>query len=131
MNKNPLEIVYKTLYNHFIKLDGFHPKTHVIAACGVGLFVMLFFINSFVFITLISNQSFSMKTDKTTEWVSGIFIMVLNYYFLFNIFKFSKNGDSMGYRFKLEKKESSLAWIMLVVNLLLLFILSGIRKFIL
>lgn len=124
---SPIELIYKTMFNHFVKMKGYNRYTYISASLGTCIFNVFFLLNVYVIINITLNNSISLPFKGK---VIGLFItaisMLVNHYLLFKVFEFSKIGDGTGHLFKMDKKTYSLGWIIFTVNILLAFSITMI-----
>lgn len=127
----PIEIVYKTMYNYFVKRDGYKVNSHTIAGAPTFLCNICFLLSFYCIINLIVNRSISISIGKVPGLMIIGLLMVSNHYLLFGILKFSKNGDSANCFFSIDKRTYSLGWRIFIFNLLLAVILPILDKLLL
>ena len=114
-----IEDFYRVMFNHFANKDGLSQFTHVIASAATGLMFLIFFVNFISFAGFILNRPLSIPNNKGFVWLFTILYLVIIYYFLFSVLKFSKTGDNNSL-FSLEKKKIKLIWIVFFSNLLMI-----------
>lgn len=126
---SPIEIVYKTMFNHFVKKDGYSSSSHMIAGAATFLCSLFFLGNCFFIIKIIFNNPMPISINKVTGSIMAVILIILNHFLLFSVFKFSKNGDGPSQLFNITKKNSNLGWWIFGVNLLLLLIIPLLSSF--
>lgn len=106
MFKSAIEPLYQTLFNYFVKKDGYNSivpfftgfalfATFIFALGSLALLINLFFNN-----VLISKYS-----NKGIILFGIIVFAILNHLFLFNILKLEKEGDFDDHLFRIEPKQ--------------------------
>lgn len=128
---SPIEIVYKTMYNHFVKKDGYNSTSHVIAAAATCLCNIFFLMNGYLIINILINKSMiSFSFTKLTGFLIIAILMALNHALLFKVLKFSKKGDGPNNLFNLEKSTRNMGWWIFGINTFLAILLPIIGGFV-
>lgn len=122
--KKILSLLYTTLYNFYVKKNGYSTSSHLIASLYTGLVIMMFVANIAILLTIITKNQYYANFGKGTAMLLLILFFTLIYLLLFNFFKFSKNGNTENYLFQIEPKTYLITWTVITVNFILLFLLS-------
>ncbi|WP_143095894.1 hypothetical protein [Pedobacter insulae] len=65
------------------------------------------------------NHSIWFSVGKINGLIITGLLMILNHYLLFNVLKFSKNGDSANKLFNIDRRTFLYGWRIFVLNLIL------------
>ncbi|SFG56507.1 hypothetical protein [Pedobacter insulae] len=126
----PVEIVYKTMFNHFVKKEGYSQSSHVIAGAATSLCNLLFLANCYFLVKIIFSNPIPISFTKVEGLITSGVLIIINHYLVFVVFRFSKNGDGPNQLFNITRKDFSLGWWIFGVNLLLALAIPLLESFI-
>jgi len=124
----PIKTVYKTMFNHFVKKDGYSSSSHVIAGAATFLNSLFFLLNCYFIVKVLFNNPISFSVQKGTGMFIAVILTFVNHYLLFNVFRFSKNGDGPNQLFNLTRKEYNAGWWFFGINIFLMFAMLLLSK---
>lgn len=103
---SPIELIYKVMFNHFVKMNGYNRYTYISASVASCIFNVLLLLNFYTIINITLNNSISLPfKGKAINLLVTAIAMFINHYLLFKIFKFSKIGDGVDHLFRVDKKK--------------------------
>lgn len=105
-----IEIIYKTIFNHFVKKEGFNSTTYALAGAATFLCAFLFLVNCFFIFNILSGNAIPFSFSKGMGMLLAALLLTLNHLLLFNILKFSKKGDLANNLFNISKETTKLGW---------------------
>lgn len=106
MIKRLLEPIYQTLFNYFVKKDGYSKVSHVFISLCM-LILLLFVVADVLFLlSIIADNKITFKQNKGTNYLLIIILGAMNYVFLFHLVKIEKEGDGDQQMFPLDPTKS-------------------------
>lgn len=129
--KKVLELIYTATYNFDVKKNGYSPSSHLVASMLTGLVILFFVINITTLLIILTKNQYYANFGKGTAMLFLILFFGFIYLLLFNIFHFSKNGDTENYLFQIEPRTYLITWTAITVNFILLFLLWLLKTIIL
>ncbi len=107
MIKTTIELIYQTLFNFFVKRDGYNSLTHILASLlTLGVFFLIT-TNVLLVINVFSNDAISLPQNKGLVWLISLIVGGLNYFFLFSILRIEKEGSGENKVFNIDSKKSN------------------------
>ena len=110
---NIIYTVYKSIYNFYVRRDGYRTTTHQIAGGLTGFFNLCILLILYAGYKKITGIGLPVR-----EWrflIAGAYI-VANHFFLFNVLKFSKNGDMANGQFNISKETYKSGWKLFIIG---------------
>ncbi|SFG56571.1 hypothetical protein SAMN04489864_10171 [Pedobacter insulae] len=116
------------MFNFFANRDGYNSLTHVLAGAVTVLCLITVVLNFVSLLSLIVNFPLNIPFGKGGKVLLALFSMIVGYFVLFSIFKFSKNGENKSL-FSLRLETTRLVWIFFTGNFVILILLSFGRMY--
>ena len=126
MIKHVIEQFYQTMFNYFVKKDGYSSLSHYLASLSVMMIYIFIIADAFAIGNLIRPGLIGFSTaPKGAVFLIIIIISLLNYVFLFHILKMEKEGDQDNRQFVIDEvqyKKTLKAFIIIGISF---FVLEG------
>jgi hypothetical protein len=134
MFKSVIEQLYRTIFNFFVKKDGYSPLIPFLTSiCILGLFALMVGC-VYLLIDLFYRNALSLPHGARFK-VALIFFLfsILNYIFLFSFLKIEKKGDHEDHIFKMDSVKYQKTLRIVLIIILTFFAITAIyigRRFI-
>lgn len=119
MIKRLIEQFYQTMFNYFVKKDGYCSVTHYLASISIMMIYIFLIADTFAIANIIRPGLIGFSTAKKgAAFIIIIIISLLNYLFLFQILKLEKEGDQDNRLFVIDevqyKKTLKATWLIFI-----------------
>ena len=119
MIKRLIEKFYQTMFNYFVKKDGYSSITHYLASMMIMLICIFFVADAFAIANIIRPRFIGFSTaPKGKVFLVLVIMSILNYLFLFQILRLKKEGDQDKHLFLINevqyKKTLKATWFIFI-----------------